>query len=158
MFFFQIMHQVRAMAWRSTAHLSHLRTLKTLEQLGQGSGACEVKLCREHLMYKVSVPREYVPLVVPIITGNVIFPRILRWEVDACKDEIYKQMNGYNDDVDNVVSELFHETAFMNNTLGLRNCKILIKVLDFRPNFAQNLIYYFFGFSSVLGIPKFRFR
>jgi len=108
---------VAGMAWRSTAHLSHLRTLKTLEQLGNAHHAdCEVS--REHICYKVSVPREYVPLVIPLITGNVLFPRLLRWEVDTMKDDINKKRVEIEASVDRTVSEMFHETAFLNNTYG----------------------------------------
>jgi len=108
-------HCVQAMGWRSTAHLSYLRTIKTLEQLG---GHAEIKLSREHIKYEVSVPREYVPIVIPLLTGNVLFPRMLRWEVDGMKQDLPILRKGFEQNVDQKVSELFHETAFLNNTIG----------------------------------------
>ena len=103
------------MGSRSTAHLSHLRTVKTLEQLG---GHAKCQLTREHIVYTITLPREYVPIAVPLITGNVIFPRVLRWEVDAMKDDLPWTQEGMEKNIDFKVAELFHETAFMNNTLG----------------------------------------
>jgi len=71
---FGVSHMVELMAYKSTAHLSHLRTVKTLEQLGAaGSSTC--KAGPEEIMYEVSVMREYVPLVVPLLIGNILFPR-----------------------------------------------------------------------------------
>merc|ERR1719329_1724378 len=79
---FGVSHMVELMAFKSTAHLSHLRTVKTLEQLGaHHTSTC--KAGREEIVYNVDVMREYVPLVVPLMVGNVLFPRLLPWEVKA---------------------------------------------------------------------------
>merc|ERR1719498_1035892 len=49
---FGVSHMVELMSYRSTAHLSHLRTVKTLEQLGcNATAAC--KAGREEMVYKV---------------------------------------------------------------------------------------------------------
>merc|ERR1719329_40202 len=77
---FGVSHMVELMSFKSTTHLSHLRTVKTLEQLGaHHSSTC--KAGREEIVYNVDVMREYVPLVVPLMIGNVLFPRLLPWEV-----------------------------------------------------------------------------
>eukprot|EP00811_Abedinium_folium_P033079 NODE_6069_length_1708_cov_15.454775.p1 GENE.NODE_6069_length_1708_cov_15.454775~~NODE_6069_length_1708_cov_15.454775.p1 ORF type:complete len:493 (-),score=143.74 NODE_6069_length_1708_cov_15.454775:149-1627(-) len=81
---FGVSQMVAAMAFKSTAHLSHLRTVKTLEMLG----AHHVTTCkadREHTAYKTSVSREFMPYAVPLLVGNVLFPRLLPWEVKAAK-------------------------------------------------------------------------
>merc|ERR1719265_2306696 len=55
---FGVSQMVASMAFKSTAHLSHLRTVKTLEQLGANSTtSCTVE--REHIVYKVDVLREF---------------------------------------------------------------------------------------------------
>merc|ERR1719310_1974359 len=54
---FGVSHMVELMAYKSTAHLSHLRTVKTLEQLGgQHSSICTAG--REDIVYQVDVMRE----------------------------------------------------------------------------------------------------
>merc|ERR1719329_1152847 len=79
---FGVSHMVELMTYKSTAHLSHLRTVKTLEQLG-GHHTSTCKAGREETVYQVDVMREFVPLVVPLMIGNVLFPRLLPWEVKA---------------------------------------------------------------------------
>merc|ERR1719235_154991 len=73
---FGVTHMVELMAYKSTAHLSHLRTVKTLEQLG-GQHTTHAKAGREDTVYQVDVMREFVPLVVPLMVGNILFPRLL---------------------------------------------------------------------------------
>merc|ERR1719379_1548624 len=52
---------VELMGYKSTAHLSNLRTLKTFEQLG---ATIDVSAGREAVTYKADVLREYLPYVV----------------------------------------------------------------------------------------------
>jgi len=113
---FGVSHMVSLMGYSSTAHLSHLRTVKTLEQLGANATA-SCTAGREEIAYKVDVMREFMPLVVPLMVGNVLFPRLLPWEVKAA----HKQVKAARDalDADAIVSELLHKAAFCNNTLGL---------------------------------------
>merc|ERR1712151_40653 len=114
---FGVSHMVELMAYKSTAHLSHLRTVKTLEQLGAaGSSTC--KAGPEEILYEVSVMREYVPLVVPLMIGNVLFPRLLPWEVKAAHGKVKEARTALEQDPDAMVSELLHKAAYCNNTLG----------------------------------------
>lgn len=106
------------MGFKSTAHLSHLRTVKTLEQLGANSTATCVA-GREEIAYKVDVMREFVPLVVPLLIGNVLFPRLLPWEVKAVHGKVQEARAALQNDADAMVSEMLHKAAFCNNTLGL---------------------------------------
>merc|ERR1719330_2027260 len=112
---FGVSHMVSMMGYTSTAHLSHLRTVKTLEQLGANSTtACTPG--REDVAYSVEVMREFVPLVVPLMVGNVLFPRLLPWEVMAAHKQVAEAKAAL--DVDTIVSDLLHKAAFCNNTLG----------------------------------------
>merc|ERR1719384_411514 len=112
---FGVSHMVEMMSFNSTAHLSHLRTVKTLEQLGANStAACTAG--REEIVYKVDVMREFMPLVVPLMVGNVLFPRLLPWEVKAAHKKVAEAKSAL--DADAIVSELLHKAAFCNNTLG----------------------------------------
>lgn len=108
-----VTHMLELTAFRSTAHLSHLRTVKTLETLGVDAKATAGREC---MAYTASLLREYVPVAVPLLIGNVLFPRFLPWEVTAAHEQIdlSKKM-----DVDAAVSELLIQTAYHNNTLGL---------------------------------------
>ncbi|CAJ1454657.1 unnamed protein product [Effrenium voratum] len=55
-------HVLELMAFRTSAHLSHLRTQKTVEQLG---AAASCRVGREDVLFQVDVLREYVPVVLP---------------------------------------------------------------------------------------------
>merc|ERR1719502_2669282 len=110
---FGVSHMVELMAYKSTAHLSHLRTVKTLEQLGAaGSSTC--KAGPEETLYEVSVMREYVPLVVPLLIGNILFPRLLPWEVKAAHGKVKEARAALEQDPDAMVSELLHKAADCN--------------------------------------------
>lgn len=114
---FGVSHMVELMAYKSTAHLSHLRTAKTLEQLGaHHTSVC--KAGREETMYQVDVQREYVPLVVPLLVGNVLFPRLLPWEVKAAVAKVKTARAALESDPDAMISELLHKAAYCNNSLG----------------------------------------
>lgn len=114
---FGVSHMVELMAYKSTAHLSHLRTVKTLEQLGgQHSSICTAG--REDIVYQVDVMREYVPLVVPLMVGNVLFPRLLPWEVKAASAKVQTARDELAGNPDAMISELLHKAAYCNNTLG----------------------------------------
>lgn len=110
-------HMVELMAYKSTAHLSHLRTAKTLEQLGASlSSTC--KAGREEIVYQVDVMREFVPLVVPLMIGNVLFPRLLPWEVKTAQKQVKVARDALQSSPDDMINELLHSAAFCNNTLG----------------------------------------
>jgi processing peptidase subunit alpha len=114
---FGVSHMVETMAFKSTAHLSHLRTVKTLEQLGASlSSTC--KAGREEIVYQVDVMREMVPLVVPLMVGNVLFPRLLPWEVKASVAKVKDAKAAVEASPDDMINELLHKAAFCNNTLG----------------------------------------
>lgn len=114
---FGVSHMVSMMGYTSTAHLSHLRTVKTLEQLGADSTST-CKSGREETVYQVDVMREYVPLVIPLMIGNVLFPRLLPWEVKAASKKVNEAKSELEKDPDAMVSELLHKAAYCNNTLG----------------------------------------
>merc|ERR1719343_1408215 len=114
---FGVSHMVSMMSYKSTAHLSHLRTVKTLEQLGANlSATCTAG--REEVAYKVDVMREFMPLVVPLMVGNVLFPRLLPWEVKAAHKKVKAAREVQSKDPDAMVNEILHKAAYCNNTLG----------------------------------------
>jgi len=115
---FGVSHMCSMMSYTSTAHLSHLRTVKTLEQLGCNATAT-CKAGREEIAYNVDVMREFVPLVLPLMIGNVLFPRLLPWEVKSAHKKVKEARDLLEKDADAMVSELLHKAAFCNNTLGL---------------------------------------
>merc|ERR1719253_901919 len=115
---FGVSHMVSMMGFSSTAHLSQLRTVKTLEQLGCNSTASCVA-GREEIVYKVDTMREFVPLVLPMMIGNVLFPRLLPWEVKAAHKKVAEAREALAADPDATVNEMLHKAAYCNNTLGL---------------------------------------
>jgi processing peptidase subunit alpha len=88
--------------------------VKTLEQLGV-KASCDAG--RESVAYKAAVLREYVPIVVPLLVGNVLFPRLLPWEVNAAHEliDLSKKKMG----PDAIVTEMLIQTAYHNNTVGI---------------------------------------
>eukprot|EP00406_Dinophysis_acuminata_P004131 CAMPEP_0179231460 /NCGR_PEP_ID=MMETSP0797-20121207/11355_1 /TAXON_ID=47934 /ORGANISM="Dinophysis acuminata, Strain DAEP01" /LENGTH=530 /DNA_ID=CAMNT_0020938549 /DNA_START=61 /DNA_END=1653 /DNA_ORIENTATION=+ len=114
---FGVSHMVSLMSFASTAHLSQLRTVKTLEQMGaNATSACTAG--REEMVYRVDVMREYMPLVIPLMVGNILFPRLLPWEVKAATKKVKEARAAFDADPDAVVNELLHKAAYCNNTLG----------------------------------------
>merc|ERR1740133_739201 len=104
------------MGFSSTAHLSQLRTVKTLEQLGADKTS-ECTAGPEETVYHVGVAREFVPLVVPLMIGNVLFPRLLPWEVKAAHSKVADAAGLRS--TDDKVNDLLRKAAYCNNTLGL---------------------------------------
>ena len=83
-----VSHMLEMVSFRSTAHLSHLRTTKTLEALG-AEAKCDAN--REYIGYYANCLREYFPLVAPIMVGNVLYPRLLRWEVASAESKVLEK-------------------------------------------------------------------
>merc|ERR1719473_124584 len=50
--------------------------------------------------------------------GNVLFPRLLPWEVKAMHAKIKEDRAALESNPDAMISELLHKAAFCNNTLG----------------------------------------
>ena len=105
---------VKMMAFSSTAHLSHLRTVKTIEAMG-GTASCQVG--REHLLYHCETLREFMPISATLLVGNVLFPRLLEWEVNAVRQQ-WEDGKMPKPATDQLIDDLLHQTAFHNNTLG----------------------------------------
>jgi len=114
---FGVSNMVSMMSYASTAHLSQLRTVKTLEQLGCNATAT-CKAGREDIAYTVGVAREFMPLVVPLLVGNVLFPRLLPWEVQAATKKVKEAKSQLEADPDAMVSDLLHKAAYCNNSVG----------------------------------------
>lgn len=109
-------HALELIAFRSSAHLSHLRTLKTLEQLG-ATASCRVG--REDLLYQVDVLREYVPVVLPLMLANVLCPLVLPEEVRQAHEYVKEVQRNLEENVESHVCELLNVAAYGGNTLGL---------------------------------------
>lgn len=110
-----VSHMLEMVAFKSTAHLSHLRTCKTFESLGVDAYA---KAGRESVSYHASCLREHFPLIAPLLIGNVLYPRLLRWEVNASQIKVGQYEKGLLADTDDLVGHLSVQAAFHNNSLG----------------------------------------
>eukprot|EP00405_Crypthecodinium_cohnii_P009790 CAMPEP_0206440330 /NCGR_PEP_ID=MMETSP0324_2-20121206/12700_1 /ASSEMBLY_ACC=CAM_ASM_000836 /TAXON_ID=2866 /ORGANISM="Crypthecodinium cohnii, Strain Seligo" /LENGTH=509 /DNA_ID=CAMNT_0053908037 /DNA_START=84 /DNA_END=1613 /DNA_ORIENTATION=- len=134
---FGVSDMVSMMGYHSTAHLSHLRTVKTLEQLGSNaSSSC--KAGREEIAYNVDVLREYVPLVIPLMVGNVLFPRLLPWEVKSAQKKVKEGKEALLKDPAAMVSDLLHKAAFCNNTLGFSTTASERSISYFTPETVRS--------------------
>lgn len=91
--------------------------MKTLEQMGADQSA-SVKAGREEVLYQVDVQRELLPYVVPLMVGNVLFPRFLPWEVKSAHGDVKTDKEALLNNPDGMVSDLLHKAAYCNNTLG----------------------------------------
>lgn len=134
---FGVSDMVSMMAYKSTAHLSHLRTVKTLEQLG-ANATSKCKVGREDIVYSVDAMREFVPLVIPTMIGNVLFPRLLPWEVKAAQKMVKAARSAMEPDA--MVSELLHKAAFCNNTLGFSTMATERSVPYFTPETIRSFM------------------
>lgn len=108
-------HALELMAFRSTAHLSHMRTLKTLEQLG---AAASCRVGREDILYQFDTLREYVPVVLPLMLANVLCPSLLPEEVVQAQQHIPEVAQNLEENTESLLAELLHVTAYRGNTLG----------------------------------------
>jgi processing peptidase subunit alpha len=108
-----VVDMISQMSYHSTAHLSHLRTIKTLEHLGV-EAKCNAG--RDFFSYQATTLPEHLPFVVPILIGNILFPRFLRWEVKAEVEDALERKWSEPE----IVEGMLHAAAFTNNTLGLK--------------------------------------
>lgn len=110
-----VSHMIELMAYHSTAHLSHLRTIKTIEALG-ANASCQAG--REHIMYHIETLREQMPIMLPLIAGNTLFPRLLPWEINKVQQYVAAANKKLREQPDKYIMELMYQTAFHNNSLG----------------------------------------
>jgi len=108
-------HMLELMAFRSTAHLSHIRTLKTLEQLG---AAASCRVGREDILYQIDTLREYVPVVLPLMLANVLCPSLLPEEVHAAHEHVLEVQQNLEENTESLLSELLHIHAYGGKALG----------------------------------------
>lgn len=108
-------HMLELMAFKSSAHLSHIRTLKTLEQLGAGA-SCRVG--REDVLYQIDVLREYVPVMLPLMLANVLCPLLQPDEVEQAHQHVLEVQQNLEENVEGLLCELMHVAAYKGNSIG----------------------------------------
>lgn len=108
-------HMLELLAFRSSAHLSHLRTQKTLEQLG---AAASCRVGREDVLFQTDVLREYVPVALPLMLANVLCPSVLPDEVAEAQQHVLELQQMMEEKPESLVVELLHVAAYRDNTLG----------------------------------------
>ncbi|SCM23347.1 mitochondrial processing peptidase alpha subunit, putative [Plasmodium chabaudi chabaudi] len=106
---------IENMAFHSTAHLSHLRAIKSLEKIG-ANVSCNA--FREHIVYTCECLNEYLPVVINLLIGNVLFPRFLSWEMKNNVNRLNTMRAKLFENNEMYITELLHNTAWYNNTLG----------------------------------------
>jgi len=110
-----IPHVLELMAFKSSAHGSHLQTLKTLEQLG---AAASCRVGREDILYHFDTLREYVPVVLPLMLANVLCPSMLEEELSVARDQAVDMRAMLEENTEGLLGELMHVAAYRGNTLG----------------------------------------
>lgn len=108
-------HFIELMAFKSSGHLNQVSTLKTVEQLG-ATVSCRVG--REDILYMAEVLREYVPIVLPLMVGNVLMPELAPEEVEAAHQMVAQSRTMLEMNQDGFLAEHLHAAAFKGNTLG----------------------------------------
>ena len=126
-----VSHMVELMAYHSTAHLGHLRTIKTIEALG-ANASCQAG--REHIMYHIETLRDQMPIMVPLLLGNTLFPRLLPWEVNRVHQYVEPSNKKLRETPEKYIMELLYETGFHNNTLGLKTLASQSSLEHFTPD------------------------
>lgn len=72
------------------------------------------------MLYHAELERKFVPVMIPLLTGNVVFPRFLSWDVDRKSKEFAEnRADKFDTNVEAQITELLHTTAWHNNTLGM---------------------------------------
>merc|ERR1712232_1548025 len=64
------------------------------------------------------VMREYMPLALPLMVGNALFPRLLPWEVKAAHGKVKQAREAMAAGPAATMGEIGHKAAYCNNTLG----------------------------------------
>ena len=146
-----VSHMVEIMAYHSTAHLSHLRTIKTIEALG-ANATCVAG--REHIMYQIETLREQMPIMLPLLVGNTLFPRLLPWEVNKAHSYVEAANKKLRASPDKYMMELLYQTAFHNNTLGHRTTAADSSLEYFNPDVlrAYMLKHFSMDRSCIVGV------
>lgn len=108
-------HFIELMAFKSTGHLNQVSTLKTVEQLG---AAVSCRVGREDILYMAEVLREYVPIVLPLMIGNVLMPVLDPYEVEAAHQQVAQSRMMLEQNLDGLLAEHLHAAAYKGNTLG----------------------------------------
>eukprot|EP00397_Hematodinium_sp_SG-2012_P027643 GEMP01029058.1.p1 GENE.GEMP01029058.1~~GEMP01029058.1.p1 ORF type:complete len:522 (+),score=116.03 GEMP01029058.1:58-1623(+) len=108
-------HLLELTAFRSTTHLSHMEQAKLIEKLG-ATMVCQA--AREHVLYKMEVLREYFPLAVPILLGNVLAPKFDDNEVYQVVQHIADHQKVIYENKELVMTDLIHQAAYGDKTLG----------------------------------------
>lgn len=71
------------------------------------------------MLYHAELERKYVPVMIPLLTGNVIFPRFLSWDIQRRTKEFEEEREfRFDTNVDAQITEALHNTAWHSNTLG----------------------------------------
>lgn len=61
---------------------------------------------------------------IPLLTGNVVFPRFLSWDVERkAKEFVEEREVRFDSNVDAQITEYLHTAAWHNNTLGKNSFK-----------------------------------
>jgi len=108
-------HLLELMAFRSTSEMSHLEQACVLEKLG---AAVVCQASREHIMYRMEVLREYLPLAVPVLLGNVCVPTFAEEELQDAVQNIPQYLQILNENKEVVITDLLHQAAYNSQTLG----------------------------------------
>ncbi|BAM39929.1 mitochondrial processing peptidase subunit alpha [Theileria orientalis strain Shintoku] len=139
---------VENMAFYSTAHLSHLRTIKTVETLA-ANVSCNA--FREHTVYQAEFLRQDLPFLLNILVGNVLFPRFLPWELKANKHKLEEKRTKMLENHDQFVTECLHSVAWHNNTLGNYNYCLKESEGNYTPEIMRNfMLKHFYPKNCVL--------
>eukprot|EP00927_Polykrikos_kofoidii_P011407 TRINITY_DN14836_c0_g1_i1.p1 TRINITY_DN14836_c0_g1~~TRINITY_DN14836_c0_g1_i1.p1 ORF type:complete len:587 (-),score=129.07 TRINITY_DN14836_c0_g1_i1:118-1878(-) len=108
-------HALELVAFRSCTNLNQLQILKTLEQIG-ASAVCRVG--REDLLYQIDVLREFVPVAMPLLLGNVLCPLLLPEELEYAHAHVVEVQRNIDENPEALVGEWLHIAAYKGNTLG----------------------------------------
>eukprot|EP00405_Crypthecodinium_cohnii_P017596 CAMPEP_0206462148 /NCGR_PEP_ID=MMETSP0324_2-20121206/25807_1 /ASSEMBLY_ACC=CAM_ASM_000836 /TAXON_ID=2866 /ORGANISM="Crypthecodinium cohnii, Strain Seligo" /LENGTH=550 /DNA_ID=CAMNT_0053934251 /DNA_START=52 /DNA_END=1704 /DNA_ORIENTATION=+ len=108
-------HVFEHLAFRSSKHLSHMRTMKTMEQLGAGA-MCRVG--REDMLYYFDCLREYVPVMLHLALANVLCPLVTDEEVADVARLAPELRMLLDENIEGSMTEMLHATAYKDNTLG----------------------------------------
>ena len=97
-------------------------------------------VCREQIVYSAECLRRFTPLLIPLLIGNVLFPRFLPWELKSNEQKLLHARQRAETNADYVLSECLHAAAWHGNTLGLKLHATPNSLKHFNENTLRNFM------------------
>lgn len=104
-----VSHLLEYLAFKSTAHRTHLRLVRDVEALGANVLA---SASREQMAYTIDLPRTLVPEALEVLADAVLAPRLAPHEVRDAAAKLEADLKGLADNPQLALLEGLHAAAY----------------------------------------------